>query len=321
MNFSLRRMQSDTLLEARLVFFAVCTLFAVAGSRWLPPGTQWLWLAILGIAIAMAHGAFDNVLAEELLGEPGTRWKFAFFAGYVTLAAIVGLLWWLAPVVALLAFLLYSALHFGTESERRFSLLRAVGGLALGTLPTAAACRWWPGQVAAVFSILLRGHAETAERTTAAAGHLLWPAVALAIFASLPSGRRSCFESTALIATELVLFRSCMPIPAFAVFFCLWHTPEHLVSTSLDAVGRFRPTLLRQHLLRGTAPWIVSLAGLATLGWMGRHTLDSYLGVLFIGLSALTVPHMVLGELIRRNQRASAEPLVDPLSLPHAVAR
>ena len=257
-------------------------------------------LALAAIAVSVWHGAFDGVLAESTF-QPryGPSWRPVFYLTYVVLVVVVLILWYTAPVLALALFLLYSGLHFGTEGEQQLSGGRVLTGLATGFVPIAAACHWWPQEVSSIFAVMLGGHSSQASVIALYGGRALWVAVVLTVagaFAKewLPISTLVC------LATEIVLFRFCSPLVAFAVFFCLWHTPEHVVGTSLDEAGNFRAQILKRNLLRGLAPWLFSLTGVALLGWYGRHTVQTYTGALFIGLSALTVPHMILAELYRR---------------------
>jgi len=305
----------------RIWIFCAAALLAVLGSHRLPSSGVWVPFAIAAIAIAIWHGAFDGVLAEEAL-QPryGSAWKPVFYLSYIALAAVVVLLWFLVPALALALFLLYSALHFGTESEPRLSPLRLLTGVATGLIPVVAACHWWPREVTAIFEQMLRGDVEHGTQITSLAGRILWPVVAIALAGTLQK-RSHATASVVLIVTELLLFRGCSPLPAFAVFFCLWHTPEHMVSTSLDSRGLFQVPILTRHLQRGLAPWLISLAGMAVLGWYGRLTPQAYAGFLFIVLSALTVPHMMLAELCRRRQASASERKSTTYAFQSAVSR
>lgn len=300
-------MQQPAYGTQRTLLFAAVTVVAALGSKGQPAGQGWMLLALVAVSIAIWHGAFDGVLAEQALRPRlHARWKVVFYIAYLTLAALIALLWWVAPVVALAGFLLYSALHFGTEAELRLSPAKLLLGTATGLVPIAAACRWWPGDVAGIFTAMLRGDAAGAGALTAIAGAVLWPAVAATLLSAGIAHRSAWIMTSVLVLTELVLFRWCPPLVAFAVFFCLWHTPEHMVSTSLSRSGHFEGRLLLSHLKRGLAAWLVSLGAVALACWWGRHELQAYAGGIFIVLSALTVPHMVLAELCRRQARADA---------------
>jgi Brp/Blh family beta-carotene 15,15'-monooxygenase len=98
---------------------------------------------------------------------------------------------------------------------------------------------------------------------------------------------------------ELLLFWCCDPVLAFAVYFCVWHTPEHLVSTSLDDQSVFTPRIMWQNLRAGIPAWLTSLAALTALLAFRPQSVTGYSSGLFVLLSALTVPHMGLNEMRR----------------------
>ena len=306
----------------RITIFAAAAILSAAVSHWAPGGREWMALAVAAIAIAIWHGAFDGVLAEQVLRPRyGPRWTAYFYAGYLALAGGVLLVWWWAPLLALVAFLLYSALHFGAGSERELSLPRLIVGSATGFLPIAAACHWRPAEVAPIFSALLRQDAAFAAPLAAAAGSVLWPILVVVLVGAFRRGVGEGLRGSALSAAELLLFRCCSPVAAFAVFFCVWHTPEHMLSTSIDRTGQFKSELLRTHLERGFGTWLLSLAGVAFLCWWGRHDLEAYASAVFLALSALTVPHMVLAEICRRQESSLGSRTVLAFSSQKVVQR
>jgi len=178
--------------------------------------------------------------------------------------------------------------------------------VAAGFVPIAGACRWWPVQVAAIVGEMLRGDKDHAATLASLTGRVLWPLVAVALVGAWQR-RGHGFAVSVLILTELMLFHYCSPVAAFAIFFCLWHTPEHMVSTSLGSRGHFQDRLLLLHLQQGIIPWLLSLSAVAVLFWYGHHTIEAYFGVLFITLSALAVPHMALAEARRRRENDASD--------------
>ena len=306
----------SVLLRERLVVFAlVAGCCCAASTLHLLDGPAVLPIALAAIAIAMWHGAYDQVQAEALLAPMlGRRWLPTFLIGYAALAVLTGIGWWAFPLISLLLFLLYSAWHFGTEPELWTpGPLPAAGALALGAVPIVAACRWHAAAVTPILAAML-GHGAGA--TSRAAVLTAWlargcrPALAaagLGIVCGL-FGRplRARAELLAVLVLQAAIFYWCDPLLAFAAFFCFWHTPEHLVATSLpDTLRRSLRAKLLFNLRTGFFPWVLSLVGVAVVFMMGRREAASYRAEIFIVLSALTVPHMMLNELRRAREARS----------------
>lgn len=304
MSFSSPSIRQTEVARDRVVgSFVVAALSVVVLYRHWPSSRMWLPAALAGIALAIWHGAYDAVLAKNLWQPryPG-KWLLPFVMSYVALSGMVMAAWYAFPVAALIAFLLYSGVHFGLESEHGGSPWQVASAIATGCLPIAASCHWQANSVGPIFAIMLHGHENAAQSITAVAGSMLIPCAVLALTFS-GQGRRGLARRTLLITAQCLLFRFCPPVLSFAVFFCLLHTPEHLVETSRTAAGAFSAKLMCNHLRAGLGPWLISLAAIAIAAWAGRQTMQAYTGLLFVALSALTVPHMALAMLASTSVR------------------
>lgn len=298
-----------------VIVSSMTSIFAFRTSA--PAGRLVLTAALAAISVAMWHGAYDAVQAEPLL-KPRfkAKWCVVFPLGYMALVALTLIGWWVFPVVSLVLFLAYSAWHFGTEPERgTASFATLMVALALGALPIVAACRWHGAEVELIFAQMLRG--MQAGKLTDALGEAFWPVLGLACMGAaagvIGRGASERFKTVSVIGVTALLFVFCDPLVAFAVYFCCWHTPEHLIATSLpDGNGQTLMERMGSNLRAGFLPWLLSLVLLGVVFMVGRHAAESYRAEIFIVLSALTVPHMALNELgrwqmMRRTRAVKAE--------------
>ena len=291
--------------QSRLLLFAVAVLIACilpsSNGRLTTPVAA---LSLLGIVIAIGHGAFDGVLARPLLRlRFGRSWYVVFLTSYLAGIFFVVLLWFFLPAVALCAFLAYSAWHFGTESlGERITTRSSVLGWSAGFVPIAAACQWHPHSVTPIFALMMSSGSLHAAALVHLCSLFLLPCIAITVLGNLMLSAHGSM-CIALSVLELVLFWRCDPLVAFAVFFCLWHTPEHLVSTSTSSVGKLSLRKMSLQLRSGLLPWMASLAAIAVLFSFGARRFEVYAAQIFILLSALTLPHMTLNELRRHSNR------------------
>ncbi len=272
-------------------------------------------VALLGLP----HGALDYVIGAALLRRLGRGWVVAFGAVYLGLVAVTAAAWFVAPLPSLLFFLAVSLWHFGIGDVSE--------GLSLG-----AHTRWW--KVGASFEAVARGAffltaavyfhtkdvtAMFAALTEISSEQLLASAQAIRPSLLMVNGAmlsvvlahhlggwaegleahgRAALEVVALIA----LFCLATPLVAFVVYFCFWHSVRHglRLAAQLDSsspAAAFR-AFVRQ-------AWPTTLAAV-TMGaavfvfFAGTPTTDGILRVVFIGLSALTVPHVLLTWLSTR---------------------
>jgi Brp/Blh family beta-carotene 15,15'-monooxygenase len=248
-------------------------------------------MAALVLALGVPHGALDTVFAKHLYKVTGFREWLLFGAIYsIPTAAVVGL-WFEAPLGFLVGFLSVSALHFSADPNPGTPrIARIFYGGAIIVLPSL-----FHAQEASRLFALLIG-AASAETVTVSLHAAAWPWLVSTLIAAsyrLMTDRLSAAEiaATALLATIAP------PLIAFTVFFCLMHSARHVLRT----VGYFADVSPRLILSAGAASMLGTL-GLAAVAWfwLGHGAPDERLmRLVFVGLAALTIPHMGVVERVR----------------------
>jgi Brp/Blh family beta-carotene 15,15'-monooxygenase len=282
----------------------------------IPVPTQ---LAIVALPVAIfgvMHGAVDPWVGE-LLARPrfARGHRAAFLAAYLIAMAIVIGCWIVAPLATLAAFLAISVLHFGEQDACAFVGRRdALGITVYGAIPIFGPIVGHPAEVAVIFDWLtgldaarLQALLQWVSKPVAA----IWLVGAGMLLSRLLIERVDrfafkCFGMSVLVAAMILL----PPLIAFAAYFCLLHSFGHLFDMAARGDGPWRHWSLAQWTAR---LWPATLATLA-LGLVGWFSLsgsamwqfaasEALAQVVFCGLAALTVPHVLLHELYRRQRR------------------
>ena len=264
---------------------------SLVGFR-LEPHHELLAAAALLLLLGMPHGAFDVVFARKLCGVAGLKGWALFSLFYVGLSAAVVGLWVVIPTLFLCAFLIFSALHFGGDPAGGVSrLTRGLYGGAVIVLPAL-----WHGLELQRLLGLVAGPASAAF--VAPVLSQLAPswlaATVLACALQARTSRLAACESAALAALSL----AAPPLAAFTVYFCAMHSPRHILLT----LAGLQAAELRGALALALWPTLAVLVMAALLGgWVSDLPVEArVMQVVFVGLAALTLPHMVLLEQARR---------------------
>ncbi len=269
----------------------VLVITSLAGAR-LAPLHELLAAGALILLLGMPHGAFDVVFARKLFGVAGFKGWALFSLLYIGLAAAVVGLWFVAPTLFLCAFLVFSALHFG-------------GDLAAG-VPILARCLYG----GAVIVLPALGHGPELQRLLGlvagpASAALIAPvlsqmaapwlaATVLACVLQARTSRLAAWELAALAALSV----AAPPLAAFTVYFCAMHSPRHILRTLASLPG----VEARNALALALWPTLAVLAALAVIGLVSSdRSMQAWaIQLIFVGLAALTLPHMALLERARR---------------------
>ncbi|RZS56262.1 Brp/Blh family beta-carotene 15,15'-monooxygenase [Microcella putealis] len=288
------------------VLFGAMALIAVFAYLLADPGVpivvQITVITVLVAVLGLPHGALDPVVARRLGLWRGTRSLALFTLGYVAISAAVIGLWLIAPVASLVAFLLISAAHFGgdwnTSGPISLRLLVGVGLLSLPSLADEAA-------VAELYVTLSGPDAALIAMVQNAIGPLLL--VGMIVAGAIAARRRPADGLEIVVVVALAL--TTPPLVFFIIYFCLLHSARHLREGFVEERGVL-PRRAVVTIVAGATivPIIAAVVFLASTGGGGSLD-DRLIQVVFIGLAALTVPHMIvvtLGDRARiRNARTA----------------
>lgn len=246
-------------------------------------------LVLLGLFVfflGLPHGALDPWIAQQSGLGHQLQHKFLFNIAYVVIAAWVIWVWHLAPVISLLLFLAASAWHFSGDWDRQF---KYPAKLIFGSLLILMPIGFSTPEVATLFEYLSGPTGGAWAYRLSIPINLLLGSIGLVLAYML---YKKEWLSAISFASLALLAGLTTPLVYFTVYFCFQHSPNHLIEIFKSA-----PTqsygLLRRMLIVYT---LLSLIPIAVLWWFWFNLANEvqYLRIVFIGLAAVTVPHMLL---------------------------
>ena len=255
------------------------------------------------VFIGLPHGAMDGALAIHL-GWMNRPIKAAtFLLAYISLAALVVGMWLVVPTVGFLMFLAISLFHFGRgdivprAKEHQLAEVLMRGGLVL-----AGISLFHRSEVDSIFEVLIGSDTEIVWLFLQAVGVLTLVLIPYVIFSK---SKQEQTAASAEVIGLLALFAIAPPLLGFAIYFCGVHSVRHFkhMGTMLKStLQQFQVT--RTTVVFSLMTWAVGLLVLATQSAsIGLE--PALLQVIFIGLAALTVPHMILVDGIAKHEQSS----------------
>jgi Brp/Blh family beta-carotene 15,15'-monooxygenase len=269
-----------------------------------------LFLALLLIVgLGIPHGATDHRIFHVLLQQRGGKpAMLGFYGGYLGLMLIYGLLWWLSPVFSLLIFLGTSIYHFGQSNWNYVSLnsgFQVLLYLVYGTF---------------VLFVPILAHFETAQPIVESILQRPLPIVSTqllnggivlitilnlgAIIVLWMRGKLTNQEVRAEVLNASILFALFASTPlllGFALYFSGWHA----LSSIQDQIAFFKSQKpgyqLRDYVVEALPYSGLAIVGLIVMiAYSSSIQLEAAWGILFIFLSLVTLPHLILIEMLYR---------------------
>ena len=283
-----------TLLRRQSTLFCIMALAIAALAPLLPPVDNAAGLLSIGgliLLLGVPHGALDPVFAAPLYGVRSAGGWLVFGACYGAVAGLVVVFWLAAPTAFLLIFLVVSVVHFSGDLDPKVSMLtKVLYGGAIIVLPAL----FHAAEIESLFTMLVGS--PSAHRMTRCLQWLAWPWFAGVALAAISLGRRMPRPALEL-ATLGCLALAAPPLYAFTVFFCLMHGARHILRTAAYADDIPARRLIAVNAL----PMALVFAALI---FVATHVIRqpfsaTIVRTMFVGLAALTAPHMAMVERIR----------------------
>ncbi len=264
---------------------------ALLGLVWNPDISTQVIIMSIGIAtIGLSHGAMDHRVGGILIRPQfGRKWPIVFTLSYLALGSAALLIWIAAPAFALVLFLAYSAFHFGSDRFRANGFGHAV---SRGAIPLLLPIAFQSDEVSLLFSMVTSMNVRV-EPYVFAAGILAAIAVLVTILSAV---RRRDFNEGAEIVLLIALNAATPPLIAFTVYFVLLHSVRHII----ELAGWLEPKSLARGFRRiglESLPLtgLLLVAGTFGITFVRVGDLEpTIIQAVFVGLSCLTVPHMVV---------------------------
>jgi Brp/Blh family beta-carotene 15,15'-monooxygenase len=272
-------------------------------------------MVALVAVVGLPHGAYDVEIARRLLRPSlGRSWAPLFVASYIALGAAALGFWIAAPWAGLITLLILGALHWGAddlEIRTRSRWLDRALILSRGLVPVALPLAFHPTATATIFGSLLGG-VVVSPQVVLTAGVLAAALAAPGLVAAVVLEQRQNADAWARGLAELVVliawFAVVPPILAFACYFCLWHAVRHSLRSMARSDGSSIGSAGRAYLGRVIGPtlatWLLAVIAIRILTPSTAWVEVSW-RIVFVGLFALTVPHVALELLAERSNVAA----------------
>ncbi len=311
-----------------LLLFSWVGIASVIGLQLLAPTltkTYALYPLLLStVVLGLPHGAFDHLVPSRLKLSWGRHpfWLSVYLLGYLALASLYFYLWLLAPAVAFAGFLLLTVFHWG-EGDLRFlefflgfARPSRIGAsltlLVRGGLPIVLPVLAFPETAESLFHYAALGLGLGRTTLDLSSGWLatsLAVSLGLALLGYLLNAVRAA-PNVAVLGIdvfELLLLTGLFTlVPAYlaiGVYFTLWHSPRHLARLLMLDARAARPLLQRTgrlalDVLPLTLVALALLGGLYLVSAPRVETLEGFVALYLVLISALTLPHAVVVALL-----------------------
>jgi Brp/Blh family beta-carotene 15,15'-monooxygenase len=284
------------------IFFLILSIFITSFDYF--RNSPFLFVCLVLVAsIGISHGALDNVKGAQLLKIFDMKSMLIFYVGYSAISVLVICVWLLSSTFLLFLFLLVASYHFGKEDSeflfqsKKFYLdiLFFLKGLVIISAPLLF-------QYTDTINIF-----NTIGMNTDLFIFRDYSFIISCFFISIISSIAIVLIAKNLHASILIidLFAIIIlnyflhPLFAFTLYFCFLHSVRHSITLMQDLDKSIKI------FIRKSLPLTIVTASIFVLAFvflMNEYDINSSINkVIFVGLAALTFPHIILEYILEKN--------------------
>ena len=252
--------------------------------------------------IGLPHGSFDGAIAS-LVGFRNRIQFLKFLFYYLALFFLVILFWLYFPIIALTIFIIMTIIHFGLCDWTNFKIdkFKYSVSFTYGMTIIFGIIFFNENQSFLIFEYLTNDKIYVIQKFIFIPYFLTLLLIIYFIYLSFfeKKLRKGIIE----ILVLLLVFYFFDPLLSFAIYFCFFHTYKHLKHLIKNIYLNLtnKKFVIYSTLIFTAISWVGGLVVLYYL-FQNLSLYESILKVIFIGLAALTLPHMLLVDIVYRRR-------------------
>ncbi len=260
-------------------------------------------------SLGASHGALDHLRGKKIF-KPifKKKWFLAFYPAYILLALLVIFLWLQFPPITLFFFLMISAFHFGEEDLSFFyngnNLIFYFISFLKGLLVISLSFQY-NTETAILFFKYLMVDIANYPNLIEYISIIYFTNIVLLILGSLLILKKELSQFVFFSLEVLLIFFAFYFLPlilAFTLYFCFIHSTKHILRQSKELDNNDHIHGLRLFAIKALPLTIITALGAILFVFYLQDTLvENLIKTIFIGLASLTLPHIILEIIEKKN--------------------
>jgi len=271
------------------------TFFSLWLSVYFAKSSQEIMAFFFIFSLGILHGSNDLKLISRVSASSKSIQLVYFFCSYIATVLVAGLLFYFLPIVALLAFVIFSAFHFGEQHWSELLIYKRSSNhfyfLNYG--------------LTVLFLLFSLNHSATNDIIYELSGGTLssntyliiffvnitlWVVQSMFfVFKKYFSLQQILFEIF-LILVFAIVFKTATLIWAFAIYFIFWHSIPSIIEQQSFLYGEASIRTLKKYINSSFLIWLISISSILLLYFWLQDS-ATFLPVLFAFLGAITFAH------------------------------
>ena len=283
------------------------TFFCLWLTSQIPENAQYSIGLFFIFTLGILHGSNDLSIVSKIKEVTTLKRLGLFLSGYILVVVIAALIFYVAPKIAMLFFILFSGYHFGEQhfhkSIKESSLTSAILFMSYGLVVLFLILALNIAEVSVIIKDIIGNTIDSNIYNYCLLGSfIVFILVGIKYYLDHTFSIKTVAYELFLLLVFYIVFSSSNLIWSFAIYFILWHSIPSIIE-QLDYLHKeISWKSFLKYIQKSFLVWLISIIAIGTLLYFFKDDKQIFLPIIFSFLGAITFAHsFVISKMFKKN--------------------
>ena len=283
------------------------TFFCLWLTSQIPESVQYSIAFFFIFTLGILHGSNDLSIVSKIKKVATLKKLGLFLSGYILVVIIAALVFYVAPKVALLFFILFSGYHFGEQHfhniVKKNSIYRGFLFISYGLVVLFLILALNISEVSLIIQDIIGYTFDiSVYYYSLLACFIVFAMLGLKYYLDQTFSFKTIVYELFLLLVFFIVFSSSNLIWSFAIYFILWHSIPSIVEQLDYLYKEISWKSFLKYIKKSFVVWLISILGIGSLLYFFKDDKQIFLPIIFSFLGAITFAHsFVISKMFKKN--------------------
>ena len=283
------------------------TFFCLWLTSQIPESVQYSIAFFFIFTLGILHGSNDLSIVSKIKKVATLKKLGLFLSGYILVVIIAALVFYVAPKVALLFFILFSGYHFGEQHfhniVKKNSIYRGFLFISYGLVVLFLILALNISEVSLIIQDIIGYTFDiSVYYYCLLACFIVFALLGVKYYLDQIFDFKTIVYELFLLLVFFIVFSSSNLIWSFAIYFILWHSIPSIVEQLDYLYKEISWKSFLKYIKKSFVVWLISILGIGSLLFFFKDDKQIFLPIIFSFLGAITFAHsFVISKMFKKN--------------------
>ncbi|MDC1312637.1 Brp/Blh family beta-carotene 15,15'-dioxygenase [Flavobacteriaceae bacterium] len=283
------------------------TFFCLWLTSQIPESVQYTIAFFFIFTLGILHGSNDLSIVSKIKKVATLKKLGLFLSGYILVVVFAALVFYVAPKVALLFFILFSGYHFGEQHfhniVKKNSIYRGFLFISYGLVVLFLILALNISEVSLIIQDIIGYTFDiSVYYYCLLACFIVFALLGVKYYLDQIFDFKTIVYELFLLLVFFIVFSSSNLIWSFAIYFILWHSIPSIVEQLDYLYKEISWKSFLKYIKKSFVVWLISIMGIGSLLYFFKDDKQIFLPIIFSFLGAITFAHsFVISKMFKKN--------------------